>query len=134
MISGGQVDLMSIHTMSEVDEADDEDDDDLSSGRQSRIEELARKIMEEKTQLAELEKNEKRVTQQLSRDPIDLNAELDTVSERSEIEDDESIRLANHSGKILLIPPKNKTQRIEILDHEDENDQSDIQIDTKLSK
>ena len=90
---------MSIHTMSEVDEADDEEDDDLSSGRQSRIEELARKIMEEKTQLAELEKNEKRLHQQLSRDPINLNAELDTVSERSEVEDDESLRLANQSGK-----------------------------------
>ena len=85
--------------MSEVDEADDEEDDDLSSGRQSRIEELARKIMEEKTQLAELEKNEKKLQQHLSRDPINLNAELDTVSERSEVEDDESLRLANQSGK-----------------------------------
>ena len=94
---------MSIHTMSEVDEADDEEDDDLSSGRQSRIEELARKIMEEKTQLAELEKNEKKLQQQLSRDPINLNAELDTVSERSEVEDDESLRLANQSGKNCLI-------------------------------
>ena len=88
--------------MSEVDEADDEEDDDLSSGRQSRIEELARKIMEEKTQLAELEKNEKKLQHQLSRDPINLNAELDTVSERSEVEDDESLRLANQSGKNFL--------------------------------
>ena len=87
--------------MSEVDEADDEDDD-LSSGRQSRIEELARKIMEEKTQLAELEKNNKILQQKLSRDPINLNAELDTVSERSEVEDDESLRLANQSGKNVL--------------------------------
>ena len=89
---GGQphaaVDIMSIHTMSEVDEADDEDEEeDLSSGRQSRIEELAKKIMEEKAHLSELEKQELR-----KRDPINLNAELDTVSERSEVDEEDSLQ------------------------------------------
>ena len=89
------VDIMSIHTMSEVDthdEADDEDEDDISSGRQSRIEMLAKKIMEEEEKLAQIERQRRHSSaQEVKRDPINLNAELDTVSERSEIEDDSSL-------------------------------------------
>ena len=81
---------MSIHTMSEVDDADDEDDDeDISSGRQSRIEQLAKKIMEEEASLKQYESRHRHNSdpEQNKRDPINLNAELDTVSERSEIEE-----------------------------------------------
>lgn len=98
------VDIMSIHTMSEVDDADDEEDDDeLSSGRQSRIEMLAKKIMEEEAALAQLEQQRQRhhSNPDIKRDPINLNAELDTVSERSEIEEDNSLieSLRNDNGE-----------------------------------
>ena len=89
--------MLSIHTMSEI-EADDEDDDDLedfSSGRQSRIEELAKKIMEEKSHLAEIERHQQR-------DPINLNLELDTVSERSEIEDEDALRQSKYIPAMYL--------------------------------
>jgi hypothetical protein len=92
---------MSIHTMSEIDDADDEDEDeeDISSGRQSRIEQLAKKIMEEEAMLAQYESRQRHGSSNLEpksvgalkRDPINLNAELDTVSERSEIDEDPTI-------------------------------------------
>ena len=86
------VDIMSIHTMSEVDDADDEEDEeDISSGRQSRIEMLAKKIMEEEAKIQNL-------NCQAKRDPINLNAELDTVSERSEIEDDSLVESIKHGN------------------------------------
>lgn len=81
---------MSVHTMSEVDaddEDDEEDEEDISSGRQSRIEELAKKIMEEEARLASIERT-RHNSNPVIRDPINLNAELDTVSERSEIEEE----------------------------------------------
>lgn len=91
------VDIMSIHTMSEVDDADDEEDEeDISSGRQSRIEMLAKKIMEEEAKIQNL-------NCQAKRDPINLNAELDTVSERSEIEDDSLVESIKH-GNLSFFP------------------------------
>jgi hypothetical protein len=61
-----------------------------SDGRQSRIEELAKKIMEEEAILAQYERQRHRSQPtEPKRNPIDLNAELDTVSERSEIGEDE---------------------------------------------
>ena len=83
------IDIMSVHTMSEVDADDeDEDEEDISSGRQSRIEELAKKIMEEEAKLASYERTRHNSNPGPQRDPINLNAELDTVSERSEIDED----------------------------------------------
>ena len=84
------MDIMSIHTMSEIEADDEDDDEDFSSGRQSRIEELAKKIMEEKSHLAEIERQQQR------RDPINLNVELDTVSERSEIEEEDALRQSKY--------------------------------------
>ena len=84
------IDIMSVHTMSEVDaddEEDEEDEEDISSGRQSRIEELAKKIMEEEAKLASIERA-RHSSNPVIRDPINLNAELDTVSERSEMEEE----------------------------------------------
>jgi len=62
-------------------------EDDISSGRQSRIEELAKKIMEEEAKLASIERT-RHSSNPVIRDPINLNAELDTVSERSEMEEE----------------------------------------------
>ena len=87
------MDIMSIHTMSEIEADDEDDDEDFSSGRQSRIEELAKKIMEEKSHLAEIERQQQ---EQNKRDPINLNVELDTVSERSEIEDEDALRQSKY--------------------------------------
>ena len=79
--------------MSEIEADDEDDDEDFSSGRQSRIEELAKKIMEEKSHLAEIERQQQ---EQNKRDPINLNVELDTVSERSEIEDEDALRQSKY--------------------------------------
>lgn len=91
----GNVDIMSITTMSELDDADDEidEDEDISSGRQSRIEELAKKIMQEEELLAQYERHRHGSNDMpaAKRDPINLNEELETVSERSEMEEEPSI-------------------------------------------
>ena len=85
----------------------DEDEEDLSSGRQSRIEQLAKKIMEEEAMLAQYESRQRHGNSNLEpksvgalkRDPINLNAELDTVSERSEIDEDPTIAESIKRGK-----------------------------------
>ena len=85
----------------------DEDEEDISSGRQSRIEQLAKKIMEEEAMLAQYESRQRHGSSNLEpksvgalkRDPINLNAELDTVSERSEIDEDPTIAESIKRGK-----------------------------------
>ena len=86
------LDIVSIppSDMSDFDDDDllDEDPDARSSSRASRIEELARKMLEE----TELKKESSNRTRHPS-DPgvkhiMDILGELDTVSERSEIEED----------------------------------------------
>ena len=92
-IKKDHVDIVSIGTMSEVEPDDEDDEDSLSSGRQSRIEELAKKIMEEEAIIEQYERQRHPSAPQLQREPINL--ELDTVSERSEIGDEEDTSL-NH--------------------------------------
>ena len=89
----------------------DEDEEDLSSGRQSRIEQLAKKIMEEEAMLAQYESRQRHGSSNLEpksggalkRDPINLNAELDTVSERSEIDEDPTIAESIKRGKTYFL-------------------------------
>ena len=109
------IDIMSVHTMSEIDADDEEDEDeeDISSGRQSRIEELAKKIMEEEAKLASIERT-RHNSNPVIRDPINLNAELDTVSERSEIEEEPN----DKSSKIfpVKIPKSPKSYHFDFPD------------------
>ena len=85
----------------------DEDEEDISSDRQCRIEQLAKKIMEEEAMLAQYESRQRHGSSNLEpksvgalkRDPINLNAELDTVSERSEIDEDPTIAESIKRGK-----------------------------------
>ena len=87
LVQKDHVDIVSVDTLSEVEGEDDDDADSMSSGRQSRIEELAKKIMEEEEIIKQYERQRHPSAPQLQREPINL--ELDTVSERSEIGDEE---------------------------------------------